>query len=89
MEKVGKASGIETGPHVVPPYLPTAISLPSLMEKVGKASGIERKKRILAMFIQQWREAHSRLHPTDANTTVSSQAGLSMPALQLQFICSP
>ena len=43
----------------------------SLMERVSKTSGTERKKNILATFIKQWREAHTRLHSTDADTTVS------------------
>ena len=43
----------------------------SLMERVQKMSGLEKKKRILASFLEKWREEHLRLHPTDADTTVS------------------
>lgn len=42
-----------------------------LMERVQKMSGLEKKKRILASFLDKWREEHNRLHPTDADTTVS------------------
>lgn len=40
-----------------------------LMERVQKMSGLEKKKRILASFLDKWREEHNRLHPTDADTT--------------------
>ena len=43
----------------------------SLMERVQKTSGLEKKKKILASFLVKWREEHNRLHPTDADTTVS------------------
>lgn len=43
-----------------------------LMERVQKMSGLEKKKRILASFLEKWREEHLRLHPTDADTTVST-----------------
>ena len=43
----------------------------NLMERVSNTSGTERKKHILATFVKQWREAHARLHPADADTTVS------------------
>ena len=42
-----------------------------LMERLSNTSGMDRKKHILATFIERWREAHARLHPTDAATTVS------------------
>lgn len=42
-----------------------------LMERLSNTSGMDRKKHILATFIERWREAHGRLHPTDAATTVS------------------
>ena len=41
-----------------------------LMERVSRASGTEKKKRILASFLEQWREAHASLHPADSDTTV-------------------
>lgn len=43
----------------------------SLMERVQKVSGLEKKKKIFRSFLEKWREEHLRLHPTDANTTVS------------------
>ena len=43
----------------------------ALLEKVGSTSGTDKKKKILKTFVEQWREAHTRLHPTDAGTTVS------------------
>ena len=43
-----------------------------LLEKIHSASGNERKKTILNRFITQWREAHDKLHQSDAaGTTVS------------------
>lgn len=42
----------------------------SLLEKIGATSGTDKKKKILKTFIDQWRGAHNRLHPTDATTTV-------------------
>ena len=47
-----------------------------LMERVQKVSGLEKKKRILASFLEKWREEHQRLHPTDADTTVSLSLSL-------------
>ncbi|CAI8037333.1 DNA ligase 4, partial [Geodia barretti] len=40
-----------------------------LMERVQKTSGLEKKKRILASFLEKWREEHTRIHPTDSATT--------------------
>ena len=47
-----------------------------LMERVQKVSGLEKKKRILASFLEKWREEHQRLHLTDADTTVSLSLSL-------------
>ncbi len=44
----------------------------SLMEKINNTSGTDRKKRILKSFVDKWREAHNKLHSTQAATTVSS-----------------
>ena len=42
----------------------------SLLEKISATSGTDKKKKILKTFVEQWRGAHNRLHPTDADTTV-------------------
>ena len=42
----------------------------SLLEKISATNGTDKKKKILKSFVEQWRGAHNRLHPTDANTTV-------------------
>ena len=48
----------------------------SLMERVHNVSGLEKKKKIFRSFLEKWREEHQRLHPTDADTTVSCQLNL-------------
>ncbi len=35
--------------------------------------GADKKKQQFGTFLSQWRTAHTRLHPADAATTVSSQ----------------
>ena len=45
----------------------------ALLERISKTTGTERKKRTLTNFIDQWRQAHKKLHPTDADTTVSNK----------------
>ena len=45
------------------------------MERVSKVGGLERKKKIFGSFLEKWREEHKRLHPTDADTTVSVREG--------------
>lgn len=44
--------------------------LAGLLEKISKVKGTERKKQLFKTFLEQWREAHKKLHPTDADTTV-------------------
>ncbi|XP_064401547.1 DNA ligase 4-like isoform X2 [Halichondria panicea] len=44
----------------------------SLMEKINNTSGTDRKKRILKSFVDKWREAHNKLHSTQAATTTDS-----------------
>lgn len=44
----------------------------TLLERISNTTGTERKKRILTNFIDQWRQAHKKLHPDDADTTVCS-----------------
>ena len=62
----GGSSGVQVAAEV--PFQ----DICSLMERLSKTSGMDRKKHILAIFIERWREAHARLHTTDAATTVSS-----------------
>ncbi len=50
-----------------------------LLDKIDKTKGTDNKKKLFATFLGQWREAHKRLHPSDADSTVSiSGAGLLM-----------
>lgn len=44
----------------------------SLLERIDKTSGTDRKKKILATFIERWREAHTGLHRTGAATTTDT-----------------
>lgn len=44
-----------------------------MLERISKTTGTERKKRLLNSFIDQWRQAHKKLHPTDADTTVCNK----------------
>ena len=65
------------GSSDAPPAREVAAEVPfqdlcSLMERVQKISGLDKKKKIFASFLGKWREEHSRLHPTDADTTVSA-----------------
>lgn len=64
------------GVSATPPVQEVAAEVPfldlcRLLERVSKASGTERKKGVLNTFIGQWRDAHGKLHPSDAKTTVS------------------
>lgn len=43
-----------------------------LLEKISKVKGTDRKKQLFRTFLTQWREAHARLHPTDADTTADT-----------------
>ena len=43
-----------------------------MLDKVDKAKGTDSKKKTFATFLSQWREAHKKLHPTDADSTVST-----------------
>ena len=61
----GESSGLQVAAEV--PFQ----DICKLMERLSNTSGMDRKKHILATFIERWREAHARLHPTDAATTVS------------------
>lgn len=60
----------DTAPSEVAAEVPFH-DLCSLMERVSKVSGLEKKKKIFSSFLEKWREEHLRLHPTDADTTVS------------------
>ena len=62
-----------TSSNEVPEQVPF-FDLCALLEKVGSTSGTDKKKRIFKTFVDQWRDAHTRLHPTDAATTVSSSS---------------
>ncbi len=66
----GGVSGSSAPVHEVAAEVPF-LDLCWLMERVNKASGTERKKAILSTFLGQWREAHGKLHPSDAKTAVS------------------
>ena len=57
-----------------------------LMERVQKTSGLEKKKRILASFLEKWREEHTRIHPTDSATTVRLLLETARSTLFLHFL---
>ena len=48
----------------------------NLLDKVDKAKGTDSKKKTFATFLSQWREAHMKLHPIDADSTVSTYTAL-------------
>ena len=45
---------------------------------MSKTKGTEKKKQLFGAFLNQWRSAHAKLHPTDAESTVSIGISCSM-----------